>query len=186
MTKKLNQLRNLHTTASIAVIIASTLVAVNTSLDLRARWRQPKGVASGKPSPSRAAFQPGMHAPTVSGIDYASADRTLTLFVSTHCGYCERSVPFYKELSAQLSGDSTGRKRRMVAVFPQDAKEVSLYKSARGLQIETVAGAELGELGISGTPTMLLVSKEGVILRVWVGAPAQEIQQAIKSAFLAG
>jgi thiol-disulfide isomerase/thioredoxin len=178
--------RILSTTASIAVIVASTLVAVNTSLDLRARWRQPKAPAASRPAQAARSFQPGMHAPSVRGVDNASADRTLVLFVSTHCGYCEKSVPFYKELSARLSEGAAGRKRRLVAVFPQDAGEVSQYKAAKGLEIEAVAGAVLGELGVSGTPTMLLVSREGVVLRAWMGAPPQETQRAITAAFLAG
>ena len=178
--------RTLNTTASIAVIVASTLVAVNTSLDLRARWRQPKAPAASRPVQAARQFQPGMHAPAVRGVDYASADRTLVLFLSTHCGYCEKSVPFYKELSAKLAEGAAGRQRKLVAVFPQDTGEVNQYKTAKGLRIETVGGAVLGELGVSGTPTMLLVSREGVVLRAWMGAPPQETQRAIAAAFLAG
>ena len=184
-TLKRKHTHTLNTAASIAVIVASTLVAVNTSLDLRARWRQPKAPAT-RPAQAARPFQAGMHAPAVRGVDYASADRTLVLFLSTHCGYCEKSVPFYKELSAKLAEGAAGRQRKLVAVFPQDTGEVNQYKTAKGLRIETVGGAVLGELGVSGTPTMLLVSREGVVLRAWMGAPPQETQRAIAAAFLAG
>jgi hypothetical protein len=96
------------------------------------------------------------------------------------------SVPFYRDLAATLGGSATLKmdKLRLVGVFPQNADEVGRFKAREKLEIETVVSAPLADLGVRSTPTMLLVSRQGTILRTWFGAPNKEAQEAITSAFI--
>jgi len=94
------------------------------------------------------------------------------------------SAPFYRDLETKLEAGNA--KHRLIAVFPQARSEVMEFKSLEKLDIEAVADAQLGELGISSTPTLVLVSREGIVIRTWVGAPGKETQTAIAAAFISG
>lgn len=178
--------RTLQTATNIALIVASIAVAANSSIELYSRFHpaaapSPTSTAS---RPARVPFQPGAKAPAVPGIDYANSDRTLVMFLSTHCKYCEMSVPFYRELSVRLGNNSGGRK--LVAVFPQTAEEVKAFTDREKLAIEAVAVTDLDTFGVGGTPTLLLVARDGTVIRSWVGAPQPQVKEAIASAFLQG
>ena len=177
---------SLNAAANIALIAASLAVVATSSLDVYSRFHSggAPAAAATTPRPARVAFQPGAKAPAVPGIDYGNSDRTLVMFLSTHCKYCEMSLPFYRELNGRLGSNGAGR--HMVAVFPQTAAEVKTFKEREKLDIDTVAATELNEFGVSGTPTLVLVARDGSVIKSWVGAPADPVKEAISSAFLRG
>jgi len=191
--QSLRRTRALNTAASVAIIIAAAAVLTNSGLDLYSRLYPPQQITAKTPQMApkqapRPSFRAGMRAPVVSGVKYGDSERTLVLFLSIRCTYCEKSVPFYRELATKLAGlDSSAKgKLRMVAVFPQSKEDVEEFKASQKLRVETVVGAAMGQLGVSGTPTVLLVSREGTVLRGWVGAPAKETQETITAAFITG
>lgn len=176
----------LNIATQVALICASIAVTTSSAFDIYARLYPAPAAPSFAPSrPAPTAFRPGARAPVVAGVDYARADRTLVLFLSTHCKFCDMSVPFYQDLAAKLAAGA-GRNRKLVAVFSQTADEVNQYKQRKQLPIETVADASVGDVGISGTPTLLLVASDGTVLRSWVGAPQEKVKDAILAAFLQG
>jgi peroxiredoxin len=175
--------RSLSSATNIALIAASTAVVATSSVDIYLRLHPLAPAASTPARPARSAFQSGGKAPIVPGVDYASADRTLVLFLSTHCHFCEESLPFYRDLSTKLSEKKTGH---IVAVFPQTPAEVRAFKEKQNLEIDSVADAQLGDYGVSGTPTLLLVGRDGKVLKSWVGAQEDRGKQAIAAALLAG
>src|ERR1700682_3357304 len=146
-SSKLRRTRILNTVANVALIAAGIAVVIDVAVDIRSRLHP----SQGRTAPLAVAYQPGMRAPAVSGVEYARSDRTLLLFLSTRCMYCKMSAPFYRELEARLN--AADGKRRLIAVFPQTKDEVREFKSLEKLEIETVPDAPLGELGISITPT---------------------------------
>src|SRR5665213_1996863 len=100
----LRHTRSLQVTTNIALIVASIAVAGNSSFELYSRFHSaaapPRVTTAARPE--RVPFQPGVKAPVVPGIDYGKSDRTLVMFISTHCKYCEMSLPFYRELNGHL------------------------------------------------------------------------------------
>jgi thiol-disulfide isomerase/thioredoxin len=173
----------LNSAANIALIAASFAVVATSSLDVYSRFHPgvAPAAASTTPHPTHASFPAGAKAPVVPGVDYASSDRTLVLFLSTHCKYCEISPPFYRDLSSRLGNNAA---RHIVAVFPQTAAEVKMFKEKEKLDMDTVSGTAITDYGVTGTPTLLLVGKDGNVINSWLGAAADPVKQTIAVAFL--
>jgi len=64
----------------------------------------------------------------------------------------------------------------MVAVLPQAADEGRKYLDGEGVRVDDVKQATLSTIGVTGTPTMLLVDGKGTVAKVWEGKlqPDQE------------
>ena len=99
------------------------------------------------------------------GLEWSGNKRTLVLAVSARCHYCTESAPFYRRLSTEASNlDGVG----LVAVLPQPVDEARRYMDELGAPVKSVSG-RLDMLGVSATPTLLLVDSEGVVRKSWVG-----------------
>lgn len=112
-------------------------------------------------------FRPGDRAPQIRGIDYASAQRSLVIFLSTTCHYCEASAPFYNKLHAVAEG--TNGKWKFFTVFSQPGEQVQAFKARLNLAAYVLPGVEFRSFGVHSTPTAILVGKTGVVDRVWLG-----------------
>jgi len=171
----------LNAAANAAIIAASAAVLLAVWMDLR--WRQAVP-APPAPVPS---LRIGAKAPAIAGIDYARSRRTLVLFMSVHCAYCRTAVPFFRDLAASLAPASGGlAKARILAVFPDDAVEVSQFGERENFQIEAASGLPLQSIGVGATPTAVLVSRSGRGSQIWQGAPGKAAQDAIRGALTAG
>jgi len=98
-------------------------------------------------------------------IDWAKSDRTLLLVLSKGCHFCSESAPFYQRLVL----DTDGRGVQLVAVLPQDVNEGRQYLNELGVAINEIRQSPLDSLGVGGTPTLILVNREGVVTDSWVG-----------------
>jgi hypothetical protein len=110
------------------------------------------------------------------GIDWKGNGRTLVLAISTSCHFCTESAPFYRRLQAEV-----GKSVKLVAVLPQSATEAQQYLSGEGVQVTQVKQIELGELGVQGTPTLLLVNSSGVVTNIWAGKVRSEDEDKVLS-----
>jgi len=90
--------------------------------------------------------------------------QTLLLALSTSCHFCTDSAPFYQRLSKD-HGDA-----RLVAVFPQEQDQGENYLTRLGVKVDDVEQASFMDLGISGTPTLILVDSTGKVVNKWEGA----------------
>ena len=111
----------------------------------------------------------------VAGWNWGAHDQTLVLGLRKGCHFCEDSAPFYQRLIAQEQERSNST---LVAVFPDTTDTVKAVLQSEGLRVQAIAGVPLEELKISGTPTLLLVDKNGIVLNAWVGMlnPRQELE----------
>jgi hypothetical protein len=98
------------------------------------------------------------------GIDWDKNGRTLVLAISTTCHFCKESEPFYRRLQQEV-----GKRVKMVAVLPQPVTEAEQYLNGAGLHVDGIRQASLYNIGVRGTPTMLLVNSSGVITMMWTG-----------------
>lgn len=102
---------------------------------------------------------------------------TLVLALSTRCKFCAASVPFYSHLLAASRSGSQGLP--IVAIFPNSQDEVQTFAPKIGSPLQTLAGQDFQNLGIAGTPTLVLVDTAGRIRRVWIGELSSKDEQAV-------
>lgn len=68
----------------------------------------------------------------------------------------------------------------MIALVPQTAGEGQAYLKKLGVDINDVRQVSFGGLGVSGTPTLILVDGGGKVAAAWVGAlPADKEDEVI-------
>lgn len=102
----------------------------------------------------------------LSDADWAGNGQTLMLVLSTDCRYCHESLPFYQKLSERVARNG---KAKMIAVFPQSAAAAEEYLKSNGVTVSRVYQANPPSLGVGGTPSLLLVDRDGRVMRTWFG-----------------
>jgi len=116
---------------------------------------------------------PGLHS-----YDWKAHERTLVLALRNGCHFCEASMPFYRRLAKLEQSSQLGV--HLIAVFPDDPAIVRQVVETQQLTIEVVAGFELGQVKVQGTPTLMLVDDQGRVSKVWMGElPAAEEAEVI-------
>jgi hypothetical protein len=104
-------------------------------------------------------------------------ERTLVLVLSTHCHFCTESAPFFRQVRERIGKDT-----KLVGVLPEPVAEAESYLSREGVNLDEIRQLSLSKVGVDGTPTMLLVNKNGVVMQTWVGKLGPEEQdQAMKT-----
>lgn len=117
-------------------------------------------------------LQKGQAFGQISKVDYGRSDRTLLIALSTACSYCQENLPFYQKLtSAPVPFHNN---LQVVALFPNAAEDVEKYVRENKLPIEAVAAVDFNSLRISGTPTIILVDKNGVVQDFWIGKLSEQ------------
>lgn len=99
-------------------------------------------------------------------VDYQLNGKTLLIALNTECSYCRESLPFYRKL---VDANRSNNKLHIVAVFPNRAEEVARYMKENDLGLESVAEVSFAPLMISGTPSIILINKDGTVTDFWIG-----------------
>lgn len=130
------------------------------------------------PAPRRADVQVGS---TISlpGVHFPAQRDSLLLGISTTCHYCKDSLPFYRQLTARLQGRVS-----VIAVLPQSQPEAEAFMRDAGLTGVQVVSEKLSNIGVYGTPTLLLVDDKGKVKSAWVGELDSGREQSLISAIL--
>ena len=100
------------------------------------------------------------------GVDWSNNNQTLLLVLQKGCHFCTESAPFYQRLVREMAGREN---IHLIAVLPQTSDEGKKYLDDLGVTIEEVKQAQLGSIGVYGTPTLILVNNQGVVITSWVG-----------------
>lgn len=101
----------------------------------------------------------------INGVDWKKNKKTLVMYISSTCHFCKESEPFYK----RFLKDTASGEVKFMAVMPQPVEEAKDYLKTSGLQIEDVYNAQLGSIGVTGTPTLLLIDENGIVSEIWKG-----------------
>ncbi len=109
-------------------------------------------------------------------IDWASNNHTLLLILSKDCHFCTESVPFYQKITQEISRNQSVK---ISAIFPQDTQTAKEYLNQHQLPIQQIYQANPPSLGVGGTPTLLLVNKDGQVEETWFGKLSADEEQKV-------
>ncbi len=109
----------------------------------------------------------GDQLPSLPAYDWKAHDRTLVLALRNGCRFCEGSIAFYRKL-AELE-KSNQIDAHLIAVFPDDLAAVRQLVETERLAVEAFPGIELSRVKVEGTPTLLLVDRQGRVSKIWIG-----------------
>ncbi|HEV2800125.1 MAG TPA: hypothetical protein VGW12_06500 [Pyrinomonadaceae bacterium] len=142
-------------------------------------------LADGQADKQAAAPQPDIRVPrgtqlSLPGVDWAHNDQTLLLVVSDTCRYCTNSAEFYRRLVQEKAAKGGPR---LVAVLPQDMDRSRAYVDKLGVAVDEVKQSPLDAVGVKGTPTLILVNREGQAIESWVGRLAPDKEAEVLSHF---
>jgi hypothetical protein len=92
---------------------------------------------------------------------------TLVMVLSKECHFCNDSIPFYQKLTAVKN--STLQRLRLVAVLPDKQEDAEAYLNGNGIGVDAVLSMPVTNLGVQGTPTLLLLDAQNRMEEIWVG-----------------
>jgi len=169
-SKRLEALANI-TTIFVSLLLSAVLVKV---------FLLPTGISTHASTNHLQAAKGTSLKESLPGVDWARNRRTLVLAISTKCHFCTESAPFFQRV-----GKERARDVKLLAVLPQPVDEARKYLQSEGVQVDDVRQTTLASIGVSGTPTLLLVDKSGTVSDAWQGKlPAdgeQEVLAALRS-----
>jgi len=162
--------RILDGATSLALLAVCVLILVQAVRSANTPPPSPPSPASDSARAS-ARLSAGDRLDPVAGVDLTASPRTLVLAIQSSCHFCSESMAFYREIGRRKSGAI-----RLVVVAPDDPAAAKSYVAANGFTPDAIVSSDLTAIGVSGTPTLLLVNPAGVIERVWMGklSPARE------------
>ena len=110
--------------------------------------------------------------------DWSQSDRHLVLVLQKDCHFCTESAPFYRRLIEVLA---KRKDVQLIAALPHNVGESKQYLDGLSVSINDLRQADPSSIGVSGTPTLLLVDRTGTITDVWVGKLPPEKEQEVLS-----
>jgi hypothetical protein len=131
-------------------------------------------------SPPSTSVKVGDQFPSFPGYTWKAHDRTLVLALKDGCRFCEESIPFYRRLAALEKSNEIDA--HLIAVFPDDLAAVRQLLEKQRLAVEAFPDIELNRMKVEGTPTLILVDREGRVSKVWIGELALAGQDDVATA----
>ena len=75
--------------------------------------------------------------------------------------YCIRSIPFYQRLSNEAAAHHLNA--TLIAALPDNLTSSKSFLSSHQIHVDEISQAQLSDLGVDGTPTLLLVDDRGKV-----------------------
>jgi hypothetical protein len=109
-------------------------------------------------------------------MDWSDNGNTLLFALAKGCHFCSESAPFYRRILKEVSSRND---LKVVAVVPGDENEGRTYLGELGLSIADVRKVSMEEIGVPGTPTLILVNSSGIAAAVWIGKLSPESEAEV-------
>ena len=103
----------------------------------------------------------------IPSLSWSAPNTYVVLAVSSQCRFCVESVPFYKTLSDWKQKNHSDLK--LVVVSPEATGTTEEFLRSNRIIADTVVSYPLQSLGVSGTPTLMIVDSKGVLKGVHHG-----------------
>ena len=164
----------LETVTNLALLTVAVLIIANISRN----WvlvKRGTPVATSRNPPQ--VYVVGDTFEALPAVDFSATSRTAVLFFRTSCGFCSKSMPFYKRLHDALEASLDGA--RLVVVGSEAVGEISSYFKAQGISLDSVISTPAADPKVPGTPTLVFVDSRGTVENVWVGLLTAEQEDAV-------
>lgn len=112
----------------------------------------------------------------VEGVDWSKSEQTYVLALNKTCAFCKVSAPLYRRLVAESAEREAVR---VIALLPHPVGESTEYLDGMGVKPAEVQDVEFDSLGITHTPTIMLVNKGGVVTKMWVGRIPKKDEETV-------
>lgn len=185
MRKTCRKLQFLSSVATVVIAILLCVITINLFFPTLptvnfANMPRPNNFPGNSVSPINA-VPPSQITPVgktvpLENIDWKGSKKTLVLYVSTTCHFCDESSPFYKRLVEKYAD---GKDVKLVAVLPQPVDEARNHLKNLGVNINDVYNAPLRSIGVIATPTLLLVNESGIVSDIWRGKLTSERESEV-------
>jgi len=96
-----------------------------------------------------------------------SAPATLVLALSTHCDFCQASLPFYQKLAAFKN--SSPARVRLATVMSEPKEEIEAYLKKHSIAVDAAFSMPMSQIGVKGTPSLLLLDGQDKLIESWIG-----------------
>lgn len=169
---------NLSRVIDAGIVISALLVGYFVGRNSVTAAPPPARAASPAAGPRSALTDPIGRNISIAGVNFAANKRTLVFALQTTCRFCSESGPFYQRVvhdRAQFGAT------RLVAVLPQAPEESRAYLRNLGVAVDDVVQGSFQDIGVMGTPTLLLVNSAGVVTEAW----SRKLPPAAEEAVLA-
>ena len=110
------------------------------------------------------------------GVNWSTHKATLVVIISSNCHYCINSAGFYSQLTHLT------RSTPIIVVMPQSKEVASNFLKQHGITPDRIVSADLNEISVEATPTLLLISSSGVVTQSWIGELAGIKQKQVLDA----
>jgi thiol-disulfide isomerase/thioredoxin len=109
-------------------------------------------------------------------INWEGNGLTVLIALQTKCPFCRESAPFYQRLHREFSGKQN---ISLVTVFPEPVENSREYLKALEVPFNEIRESSLSSIGVSVTPTLLVVDKTGTVIHGWLGKLPSEKESKV-------
>ena len=101
----------------------------------------------------------------LSGVNWSTNSKTVLLAISSKCGYCTSSLPFYKKLSETISNSQS----KLIVVFPEADTDGPKLLEENGVKAHKTINVDFKTINVTGTPTMFYLDASGLVTEAKIG-----------------
>jgi len=134
--------------------------------------------ASRKSPQPDAGYHPGDRFEQLADTQLDSTSETAIVFVNSSCSICTTSMPFYRRLVER--NDRT----RVVIVSRESQVSLRAYLKRHAVEPHQMVSVGSANVKFRGTPTILLVDSNGIVVRVWAGKLSPERETEVLNAVM--
>lgn len=147
-------MKKLETIVNILVLVTCIVITVHFVSDMFTKNNAP-----------RPPYKAGDKLVDTPDFGFHQAHQTLILFESSRCHFCAASMAFYTTVREAARKVGT----RVIALTPEDIAANRTYLESQGVRPDAVASLAANRLAVRATPTLILVRRDGTVIRSWVG-----------------
>lgn len=113
----------------------------------------------------------------ISEIDLSHFQQTIIVVLDRNCRFCKQQTSFYR----RLAESSRAQNVKLIFAFPHNLNDGIDYLKAEQIVATDVIRIRMKSLDVRGTPTLLLLNREGKILAKWAGELSRPVEDYVVS-----